>query len=231
MEVLAIIPARGGSKGVPRKNIKELCGKPLIAYTIEASINSKYITRTIVSTEELEIKDISLSYGAEVPHERPINLASDSSPTIDTVIELLNWLKLNEGYVPDYVCLLQCTSPLRTEADIDNTINKMINTGMQAAVTVCEAETNPYWTNVFNGDKLEYFIKEGKNITRRQDLPSVYTINGAVYVIKTEILMKERTFEVDNLTAYVMSSENSIDIDNMIDFKIAEVLMKERKKN
>jgi N-acylneuraminate cytidylyltransferase/CMP-N,N'-diacetyllegionaminic acid synthase len=231
VEILAVIPARGGSKGVPRKNVRELCGKPLIAYTIEASKKSKFITRTIVSTEDEDIKEVSLRYGAEVPYKRPLELSSDVSPTIEAVIDLLNWLKLKEDYVPDYVCLLQCTSPLRNGADIDNTIHKMIKTGFKAAVTVKEADTNPYWTNVFHGDRLQYFIEEGKYITRRQDLPAVYSINGAVYVIHTESLLREKTFEIDDLTAYVMNSENSIDIDNIIDFKIAEAIMEERKRS
>lgn len=229
--ILAIIPARGGSKGVPRKNIKEINGKPLIAYTIEEAIKSRYLHRIVVSTEDKEIADISKKYGAEVPYLRPIELADDKSPTIDCIIHMINWLKINEDYIPDYICLLQCTSPLRTNEDIDGTIKKAINIDLDGAISVCEAEVNPYWTNVFIDEKLKYFIEEGKNITRRQDLPQIYRINGAVYIIKTEILLNKRTFETDNMTGYIMSSNNSIDIDNEIDFKFAQLLMKESEKN
>lgn len=226
-KVLAIIPARGGSKGVPRKNVKELNGKPLIFYTIDAARKSKYVNRLVVSTDDKEIAMISKNYGAELPCLRPLQLSADNSPTIDCVIHMLNWLKENENYVPDYVCLLQCTSPLRKAEDIDGTIEKALSTNMDGAISVCEAEINPYWVNVFDGDNLRYFLKEGQKIKRRQDLPEVYRMNGAVYVIKTDILLKQKTFETDNIAGYIMSNENSIDIDTETDFKIAELFMKE----
>ena len=229
-KILAIIPARGGSKGVPRKNIKDLDGKPLIAYTIEAAKKSKYIDRIVVSTEDEEIADVSKKNGGEVPFLRPTQLSQDNSPTIDCVIHMVNWLNEKENYVPDYVCLLQCTSPLRTYEDIDRTIEKAMNLEVDGAVTVCEAEVNPYWTNIFDGNKLEYFIEEGRQITRRQDLPKIYSVNGAVYVIKTNILLEKRTFETENITGYIMNSESSIDIDNELDFKFAEILIKEKNK-
>ncbi|WP_017211316.1 cytidylyltransferase domain-containing protein [Clostridium beijerinckii] len=230
-KILSVIPARGGSKGVPRKNVRQLNGKPLIAYTIEEAKKSRYIDRIVVSTEDEEIAAVSREFGAEVPYLRPKELADDNSPTVDCVIHMLNWLKENENYMPDYVCLLQCTSPLRTFEDIDRTIEKLINTHMDGALSVCEADINPYWTNVFEGDKLKYFIEEGKQITRRQDLPKIYSVNGSVYIIKTDVLLYNKTFEVDNITAYIMKNENSIDIDNEIDFKFAELLVKECEKN
>lgn len=227
-KILAIIPARGGSKGVPRKNIKDLNGKPLIAYSIDVAKESKYIDRIVVSTEDEEIAEVSKKFGAEVPYLRPLKLAKDDSPTVDCIINMVTWLKENENYIPDYVCLLQCTSPLRESKDIDGTIEKAIGENVDGAISVCEAEVNPYWTNIFDDDKLKYFIEEGKKITRRQDLPKVYSMNGAVYVMKTDVLLDKKTFETDNITGYVMSSENSIDIDTNLDFKFAELLMKER---
>jgi len=221
--ILVIIPARGGSKGIPRKNIRDLNGKPLIAYTIEEAKKSRYIDRIVVSTEDEEIAEISKKYGVEVPYLRPLELSEDNSPTIDCVIHMINWLKEKENYVPDYLCLLQCTSPLRTHEDIDGTVEKAITLNMDGAVSVCEAEVNPYWTNVFEGDRLKYFIEEGKQITRRQDLPKVYRLNGAVYLIKTSILLHQKTFTTENITGYIMSSESSVDIDNEIDFKFAEL--------
>lgn len=229
-KILAIIPARGGSKGVPKKNIKELNGKPLIAYSIDEAKKSKYIDRLVVSTDDLDISSISKEFGAEVPCLRPENLATDKSPTIDCITHMINFLREKENYIPDYVCLLQCTSPLRTYNDIDGTIEKALSLNVDGAISVCEAEVNPYWSNIFNGDKLEYFINEGKQITRRQDLPKVYRINGAIYCIKTDILLKYNTFETDNVTGYVMSNRNSIDIDDYIDFKLAEIYMKECEK-
>lgn len=228
-EILAIIPARGGSKGLPRKNLKVLNELPLIAHTINAAKNSNYITRVIVSTEDKEIKDVALSFGAEVPYLRPEELASDKSPTIDSVIHMIDWLKTNESYCPDYICLLQCTSPLRDNNHIDEAIDKMIETCMEGVISVCEAEVNPYWTNVIRNDRLEYFIEEGRKITRRQDLPKVYRINGAIYIIETGKLLEMKAFETENVTAYIMNSDDSIDIDTELDFKLAEMIInKER---
>lgn len=226
--ILAVIPARGGSKGLPRKNIRLLNGKPLISYTIEAALHSQLIDRVLVSTEDQEIADISRTFGAEVPFMRPEDLADDASSTIEVIKHTVNWLKENEHYQPDLICLLQCTSPLRNSKDIDGTISKLFATGMDAAVSICEAEINPYWTNVLHENKLEYFIPEGKSILRRQDLPKVYRLNGAVYVIKTEKFLEENTLEPDNITGYIMENINSIDIDDKIDFDLAELIIQAR---
>ena len=227
--ILAIIPARGGSKGVKRKNIKELNGHPLIYYTIKAALRSKYINRVIVSTDDCEIEKVAKSNGAEVPYLRPKELAGDNSSTVDVVIELLNHLKISEKYIPEYIMVLQCTSPLRDTKDIDNSIEKLISSEFDGIVSVCEAKINPYWTNVLKGDKLEYFIEDGKYIIRRQDLPKIYNLNGAIYFVKREVFEIEKTFEVSNLTAYIMDEQSSIDIDNEMDFKIAELIMEEFK--
>jgi CMP-N,N'-diacetyllegionaminic acid synthase len=226
-KILAIIPARGGSKGLPRKNIKELNGKPLIAYTIEAAQKSKYIDRIIVSTEDKEIEKVSKNWEAEVPYLRPKEMAIDTSSVVDCIIHMMNWLKDKEDYKPDYICLLQCTSPLRAGCDIDGAIEKLFETNMDGVVSVCEAEVNPYWTNVFEGNRLKYFLEQGKNIIRRQDLPKIYRLNGAIYVMKTEVFLRKKTFETNDITGYIMSSKNSIDIDTLIDFKFAELLLKD----
>ncbi len=227
-EILAIIPARGGSKGLPGKNILNLNGKPLIAHTILASKNSKFITRVVVSTDDKEIGEISKKYGAEVPYLRPSSLAKDKSLTIDSVFHMLDYLEKYEGYFPKYVLLLQCTSPLRNEQHIDEAIEKLVKSNFHGIISICESEVNPYWTNVLKNENLQYFLEEGKNITRRQDLPNIYRYNGAIYLAKTEVLKRERTFEVENLTGYVMDRESSIDIDTEIDFKIAEIIMKNK---
>ncbi|MBN1038438.1 acylneuraminate cytidylyltransferase family protein [Clostridium botulinum] len=227
-EILAIIPARGGSKGLPGKNILNLNGKPLIAHTILASKNSKFVTRVVVSTDDKEIAEISKKYGAEVPYLRPNSLAKDKSLTIDSVFHMLDYLEKYEGYSPDYVLLLQCTSPLRNEQHIDEAIEKLVKSDFHGIISICESEVNPYWTNILKNESLKYFLEEGKNITRRQDLPKIYRYNGAIYLAKTEALKREKTFEVENLTGYVMDRESSIDIDTEIDFKIAEIIMKNK---
>lgn len=228
MEILAVIPARGGSKGVPRKNICKLNGKPLIAYTIEEAKKSRYISRIIVSTEDREIADISKIYGAETPFFRPLELASDLSPSIDTIIHAINWLSENEGYKPEYICVLQCTTPLKRVNDIDGIIEKLLSTGMDGAISVCEAESHPYWMQVFNGDRLEHFIKQESPTLRRQDLPAVYKLNGAVWVVRTSAVLSEKSLMVKNRTGYVMDAQDSIDIDTEMDFKYVEMLIKER---
>jgi CMP-N-acetylneuraminic acid synthetase len=174
--------------------------------------------------------EVSRNFQGEVPCLRPKELSTDISSTVDCILHMINYLKEKENYLPDYLCLLQCTSPLRTFEDIDGAIEKLLPTEFDGIISVCEAEVNPYWTNVFEKDKLKYFLQEGKNITRRQDLPKIYRYNGAIYIIKTDVFIKEKAFETDNITGYIMSAENSIDIDTMIDFKIAEISMKEREK-
>lgn len=224
--ILGIIPARGGSKGVIKKNIKSLSGKPLIAYTIEAALQSSYIDRVIISTDDYEISNISRNFGAEVPYIRPSELAKDDSPTIHSILHMINFLELKENYCPDYICILQCTSPLRTSKHIDESIEKLLNSNFDALASVCEVESNPYWTNIFRGDKLEYFLEEGKSISRRQDLPKIYKYNGAIFIIKTTVLKQFKSFDIDNLTGFIMDRESSIDIDTELDFKIAELLIR-----
>ncbi len=226
-EILAIIPARGGSKGVPRKNVRELNGRPLIGYTIEAAKKSNRVSRVVVTTEDIEIATVSREYKAEVPYLRPDELSQDNSPTMECVLHMLNYLEKTEGYVSDYVLLLQCTSPLRNHSHINEAIDKLLNSDYDSIVSVCEAEVNPYWANIFEGDKLKYFIEEGRKITRRQELPNVYRMNGAIYLIKTEVLKKQKTFEPEEVMGYIMDSYSSVDIDTEMDFKIAEAIIKE----
>ncbi|MBW6409468.1 acylneuraminate cytidylyltransferase family protein [Clostridium weizhouense] len=228
-EILAIIPARGGSKGLYRKNLRKLKGIHLIGYTIKSALKSKYIKRVVVSTEDKEIAEISKIYGAEIPCLRPNELAGDSSPTVESILQMIDYLEKEQEYYSDYVLLLQCTSPLRNTKHIDEAIEKLLKSNFDGIASICEAEVNPYWTNIFKGEKLEYFLKEGERITRRQDLPKVYRYNGAIFLIKTEILKKEKTFEVENLTGYIMDRESSIDIDTEMDFKIAEIIIASKK--
>ena len=222
-KILAIIPARGGSKTIPRKNIKLLNGKPLIYYTIKESIKSKYLGRIIVSTEDKEISEISKKYGAEVI-ERPEELAKDETPTIDVIFHVLQVQA--ENFEPGLVVLLQPTSPLRNAQDIDNAIELFLKNDCESVVSVCEVEHSLYWSFEIENRYLKP-IFGGKYLNmRRQDLPKVYTPNGAIYVSTPEILRKYKSFYCSKTIPYIMPPERSVDIDNEIDFMLAELLMR-----
>jgi len=177
--VLAIIPARGGSKGVPRKNIRLLAGKPLIAWTIGEAKKSKYIDRLILSSEDEEIIQVAREWGCEAPFVRPKELAQDDTPGIEPVLHAIDIL--NDKY--DYVVLLQATSPLRTANDIDGCIETCTFSNKQPCVSVTEVSEHPYWMYTINSSNhLDQFVKQRNEIYRRQELPKVYILNGAVYV-------------------------------------------------
>lgn len=218
--VLAIIPARGGSKGVPRKNIREVAGKPLIAWTIEEAKKSGYIDRLVVSTDDQEIADIAVKWGGEVPFMRPAELARDDSPGIAPVIHMLATIQ------PEYdlVVLLQPTSPLRAVDDIDGAISLMIDRQAKACVTVVEPDKSPYWMySLHSSGKLRPLLNG--DYTRRQDIPVVYALNGAVYVAESNWLVRLQNFVTEETVAYIMTKEHSIDIDTDIDLIIAEKLL------
>jgi CMP-N,N'-diacetyllegionaminic acid synthase len=220
--VLAIIPARGGSKGIPRKNIKLLAGKPLIAWTIEEAKKSKYIDRLILSSEDEEIIKIVREYDCDVPFVRPEELARDNTPGIEPVIHALNTLK--EKY--DYVVLLQPTSPLRQVEDIDGCIERCISSKAKACVTISESNKSPYWMyRIDNAYHLNPLIEAGMGAHRRQDLPKLYALNGAVYVSKTNWIERNREFITQETVAYIMPVERSFDIDTVLDFKICDFLL------
>lgn len=214
--VLAVIPARGGSKGVPRKNVRELRGKPLIAWTIEEAKKSKYIDRLILSSDDPEIISIAESFGCEVPFVRPAELAQDETPGIDPVLHAIDMLP---GY--DLVVLLQATSPLRIAEDIDGCIASCVENEAMATVSVVQAEQNPYWMyTVGERGQMAPLIPSDKFIGRRQELPDVYILNGAVYVAYKEWLMTHKTFLTDRTTAFVMPKERSPDIDTESDLTL-----------
>ncbi|MGE7599312.1 cytidylyltransferase domain-containing protein [Lysinibacillus fusiformis] len=222
-KVLAIIPARGGSKSVPRKNIKELAGKPLIAWTIEEANKSKYIDRVIVSSEDKEILQIAQKFGPYVPFVRPANLAEDNTAGIEPVLHALEHFA---DY--DYVVVLQPTSPLRLVEDIDGCIEYFLQEKAKFCVSVCEVEQSPYWMYTLdNCAKMQPLLKQQSLITRRQDLPKVYTLNGAIYLANINLLKQTRNFITNETIAYVMPIERSFDIDTEEDFKICEYLYTE----
>lgn len=231
-KVLGIIPARGASKSIPRKNIAPLAGKPLIAWTIETALSANALDRVIVSTEDEEIAETALRYGAEVPFKRPLELAGDETPGIEPIIHAVSWLQLNDDYNPDYVMVLQPTSPLRSKEDIVEAITLRRVKSAEAVVSVFKAPYHPYWMKVIDENGcLKDFIDLDQEYSSRQFLPPVYALNGAIYLIKREILMERKTLFPPGAIGYEMPVERSVDIDEPWDFQVAELLLKERMKD
>jgi CMP-N,N'-diacetyllegionaminic acid synthase len=225
MSVLAIIPARSGSKEILQKNIKLLSGKPLIAWTIEAAKRAKSIDKIIVSTDSDIIAKTAKQYGAEVPFLRPPELSQDESTTVDTILHAIEQLP---NY--DWVLLLQPTSPLRTASDIDSFLNFCQNHKANSTVSICKVNKHPYWMYTRNDSfELQSFVKERIEITRRQDLPSTYSLNGALYLVKVDWFLKHKSFINEETKGYLMSPEKSVDIDNIEDWNWAEYLINQKK--
>lgn len=224
--MLAIIPARGGSKGLPRKNIKLLNAKPMLAYTIEAAIQSKCFDKIIVSTEDHEISEIAKQYGAEVPFLRPDLLATDTAQAVDVVIHAINFFEQNH-YFFDAITMLQPTSPLRTANDILNAMTILVEKDANSVISVCEVDHPPLWMNVLPEDNnLENFLNKEILNKRRQDLPIYYRLNGAIYIIKTNFIKTKKTFYDKKSYAYVMPRDRSIDVDDAVDFHFCEAALK-----
>lgn len=220
--ILAIIPARGGSKGVPRKNIRELGGKPLIAWTIEAAKKSRYLERLILSSEDDEIIEIAEQWECEVPFRRPAYLAQDDTPGIDVVLHALNALK--EKY--DYVMLLQPTSPLRSSRDIDESIEFCMINNSPVCVSVCEARESPYWMFRLDGTgRMHPILSHSVDAGTRQELEKVYRLNGAIYLAQTDYLMDKKSFKTPDTIAFLMPGCRSIDIDTEQDFLYCDLVL------
>ncbi|MFF2752175.1 cytidylyltransferase domain-containing protein [Psychrobacillus sp. NPDC058041] len=218
---LAVIPARGGSKGVPRKNVRDLNGKPLIAWTIEEAKKSQYISKIILSSEDSEIIKEAKKYGCEVPFIRPMKLAQDDTPGIDPVLHAINQCP---GY--DYVVLLQPTSPLRKAEDIDGAIQMLLDKGVDYCVSVTVPDKSPYWMyKVDENGNMEQIIEQDNYAVRRQDLPKVYSLNGAVYVARIESLTHTKSFLNEETVAFEMPRSRSLDIDTEEDFLWCEWLI------
>lgn len=223
MPTLALIPARGGSKGIPRKNVRMLAGQPLITWTIQAALASTRIDAVVVSTEDEEIAEVARNAGAEVPFMRPAKLSADDTPGIEPALHAIEMLP---AY--DAVLLLQPTSPLRTTADIDGVLVLAAETNAPAIVSVCEAEDHPaLMYRLAPGGNLQRLFP-GSNVDRRQDLPKVFSLNGAIYFGRTEWLRAQRSFIGEGTIGYPMSDEDSVDIDGPLDWRVAEILLAER---
>lgn len=228
--ILAVIPARGGSKGIPRKNIKDLNGKPLIAYTIEAAQKSRYLDYFFVSTEDQEIAEVSKKYGAPVPFMRPSELATDQAKAIPVLQRALSWLKENQGKNFDYIMMLQPTSPQRLAEDIDKSIEKIVETGADSCFSMKKlTDFSIAKLKVLDGDKiLPLGEDEGKESKPRTELgPVIYKRNCAVYLTRVDLIMEGDMFGKDS-RAYVMPEERSVDINTPFDFELAEFMMRKR---
>jgi CMP-N,N'-diacetyllegionaminic acid synthase len=222
--VVGIIPARGGSKGIPKKNIFTLAGKPLLAYTIEAALNSKMLSRVLVTTDSEEIAAVALSFGVEVVH-RPEELAGDDTLTLPVLKHALQ--QIEGSATPDKVVTLQPTSPLRQARHIDEAVN-LLSPDWDAVISISDVEQTPYKMYQLDGEKLCPFVEGSLKEMPRQQLPKVYRDCGAVYVTWHDILIKKGSIWGENFRSYYIDPEYAIDIDNRIDLKFAEVLLKER---
>jgi len=235
-EVLAIIPARGGSKGVPRKNIRPLAGKPLIAHTINAALQSRNIHRVIVSTDDQEIADVAKSFGAEVPFLRPAEFATDTATSLSVIQHAITWLQQKEDYRPQAVAILAPTSPLRTVAQIEATVDLLWTTERDSALTICSVQDHPYfiYQQCEDGRLAELISLESKPL-RRQDLPTYYTHSQAVVVSTSEYLRNcsanQAIFNFQSMAGYRIDRDSALDIDTPDDFLSAETLLKQQEKS
>lgn len=222
MSTFALIPARGGSKGIPRKNIKPIAGKPLIAWTIESALRSSLLDAVVVSTEDEEIAEVARRAGALVPFLRPAALAADDTPGLDPVLHAFEQLAQF-----DAVLLLQPTSPMRTTDDIDACLRLAADRGAPSVVSVSEPDAHPYWTYRIGNDGRLARLVDGAPVTRRQDLPLVGALNGALYFAERNWLLANGSLLGPETLAYMMTRERSVDLDTPLDWKIAELLLKE----
>lgn len=227
-KILAVIPARGGSKGIPSKNIIEVGGKPLIQYTIDCAKNSKYIDRAIISTDSEEIKKVSIECGGDVPFMRPKELALDTSKTIDCIVHAVDSLKkMGETY--DYVMIIQNTVPLRKYWHVDESIEKLINSEERSLVSVTEVEQHPILMRTINEDGTVKNLLPMSSTMRRQDFPKFYKVDGAIAIQKIDEDFNLNTSINDGKLAYIMDAKYSTDIDSYIDIKIIEYYLEKEK--
>lgn len=230
--VLGVITARGGSKGIPGKNVKPLGGKPLIAYTIQAAKKSKLISHLIVSTDDEKIATIALEYGAEVPFMRPAELAQDSTPHVPVMQHAIACMEEATGEPFHYTVILQPTSPFRLPEDIDKTLEKLIESGADSAVSLVEVENSehPIKVKKLDGDRvLAYAIEEPEGV-RRQDLPKAYRRSEAVYAMTRDLIMNKGRLYGDHTVGHVVPRERYIGIDYPLDWIQAECMLEELRK-
>ncbi len=237
MEILALIPARGGSKGVPRKNIKEMLGKPLLAWTIEEAKRSKHISRIVLSTDDEEIASVGREWGADVPFMRPQELAEDYTPDHPVFVHALDWLRVNEGYEPDLVLHLRVNSALRTAEDIDRGIELMLrNMDADAVRAVTKAPLHPLKSYRLEGDKLLPFVPEEVHGIKEpfnlpwQSLPKAFTTGGYLTVLKPSTILEKGSMSGEHMLGFEVDPENVVDIDTHEQFELARMRLAERRR-
>ena len=225
-KILAIIPAREGSKRLSNKNKIELNGKALIEWTIQTALESSLIDTTLISTDDDDILELAKKHDVLTPFKRPKKLAGDKATIFDVIIHVIEYFKSKEIYF-SHILLLQPTSPLRNSKDIEKAIQKL-NEKVKSVVSVCETEHSPLWTNTLPSDlSLKDFMPEKYKNIRSQDLPSYFRLNGAIYVSEIEYYIKNKGFFGPDTYAYIMPNNRSIDIDNKIDFELCKIMMNE----
>lgn len=227
MKILFIITARGGSKGVPRKNISIIGNKPLIAYKIIAAQKCNFDKRIIVSTDDDEIASVAKRYGAEVPFIRPSELATDTASSLDVVDHAVNWIRENDDSKYDYICLLEPSSPFLTYDDINIAFEQIIDKNADTLLGMKEAEVSREFIHTLDGQgglSLFYESIISMRSVRRQDQPKQYTMNGCIYIAKADYWEKNRSFHSMNSTPYIMPAERSIEIDSQLDFMMAKLV-------
>jgi CMP-N-acetylneuraminic acid synthetase len=230
MRVLGLVPARGGSKGVPRKNIKPLGGKPLLAWTAEAALASKRLARVVLSTDDEEIAEVGRAVGLDVPFLRPADLAGDKAPTLPVVQHAVRWLE-ERGERFDAICLLQPTNPLRTTATIDDCVELFVRTGADSLVTTLRvpAEYNPHWVYFKQPDgELHLATGETTPIPRRQDLPAAFHREGSIYLTRRDIVVSSNSLYGTRVVGYEVDPSAVVNIDTVDDWQRAETLLSQR---
>jgi len=226
---LAVIPARIGSKRLAKKNILDLSGKPLVAWTIESAVKSKYLDEVVVSTDSEDVALVAKKYGAKVPFLRPLEFSTDTASTYSVAKHCIDFYDKELRKKFDYIILLQPTSPLRKHNEIDNAIEYLIKKQADAVISVTEVDHSPMWVNTLPSSlSMKNFTNEKKLNNRSQDIEKFYRPNGSIYIVDMKMLKKYESFYIkENIYAYIMDRMTSIDIDDLIDFKLVEVLVDE----
>lgn len=228
-KILGITLARGGSKSIPKKNIRVIAGHPLIAYTIAEARRSKLLSRFIVSSDDDEIRRVAIEYGAEAPFRRPMELSTDTASALSADLHALNWAESDEGTTYDYVVELMVTNPMKTAEDIDAALTKLINTGADSVIGVTKLDDHhPIRIKKIVDDRLVDFCLPEIPETHRQQLkPDAFIRNGAIYAVKRDEIVAGRRYGQYGSRPYVMSADNSVNIDGPMDVLVAEALLRE----
>ncbi|HLC14614.1 MAG TPA: acylneuraminate cytidylyltransferase family protein [Thermodesulfovibrionia bacterium] len=225
--VLGVTLARGGSKGVPKKNIRPLAGIPMIAYSIAEAKRSRYIQRFIVSTDDPEIQKVAIEYGAEAPFLRPAHLANDKTPSLPALQHAVDWAEEDEGRDYDYIAELVCTNPMKLAEDIDGAIEKLIATGAESVIGMTRIEDHhPARVKKIVNDRIVDFCMPEPHIPRQDIRPEAYIRNGSIYTMRRDVLMvRGARYDTEDSRPYMMPLERSVNVDTVLDFYLAEILL------